>query len=99
MAVAANKTGFSAPSWVVSLTPQSKDLPQTSQTLPPKQFDLHAPISASKRVEAVHSHHIETVFQSNGEFFSSSTTGLRDGSTGAVYVVGLYEEGLLMCKP
>ncbi|KAJ7707750.1 hypothetical protein B0H17DRAFT_1192194 [Mycena rosella] len=42
---------------------------------------------------------VATLFRSNGTFFSSSSTGLRD-SAGALYVTGLYaESGLLICRP
>jgi len=91
-AVTANKTGVVAPSWAVSLSTRLQ--PET-----PRLFDLLAPVSASERVSAVASHDIETVFQSNGTGFSSSSTTLHDSSTGTVYVVGLYEEGMLVCKP
>lgn len=90
-AVAKNKTDV-APSWVVSISPR-KDNSTSSNGL----FDTRAPLSASTRANAVDSHEIETVFQSNGTFWSSSTTGLRDSKTGNLYVAGLYEEGLLKC--
>jgi len=99
MAVAANKTGVVAPSWVVSLSPRPQSEIGSFALTPSKQYDLRAPVSASERATAVANHEVETVFQSDGRAFSSSSTGLRDGLTGAVYVVGLYEEGLLVCNP
>ncbi|CAK5283788.1 unnamed protein product [Mycena citricolor] len=42
---------------------------------------------------------VETVFQSDGTVFSSSSTGLRSAE-GILYATGLYSEsGLLMCQP
>jgi hypothetical protein len=41
---------------------------------------------------------VETLFQSDGTLFSSSATGLRD-SAGVLYVTGLYESGMLVCRP
>lgn len=42
---------------------------------------------------------VETLFQSDGSVFGSSSTTLRDARTGAIYVAGLYEEGVLVCRP
>jgi hypothetical protein len=96
IAVAANKTDVVAPSWVASISPREQlgDKAALSQ-----EYDTRAPVSASTKVRAVPSHEVETLFQSNGRFFSTSTTGLRDSRTGALYVPGLYEEGLLVCTP
>jgi hypothetical protein len=99
IAVAANKTGAVAPSWVVSISPSIQPEVGSPAFGPSKQYDLDAPVSASDRVQAVTSHDVETVFQSNGEGFSSSSTGLRDKLTGTTYVVGLYEDGMLACRP
>ncbi|KAJ7364038.1 hypothetical protein DFH08DRAFT_838150 [Mycena albidolilacea] len=44
-------------------------------------------------------HNVETLFQSDGTYFSSSATGLRDATTGALVVSGLYESGVLVCRP
>ncbi|KAJ7035011.1 hypothetical protein C8F04DRAFT_547755 [Mycena alexandri] len=41
---------------------------------------------------------VETLFQSDGTVFSSSSTGLRDPA-GALYITGLYESGMLVCRP
>lgn len=90
-AVAKNKTDV-APSWVVSISPRKENV-----TFDSVAFDTRAPVSASTRANAVASHEVETLFQSNGQFWSSSTTGLRDSRTGNLYVAGLYEEGLLKC--
>ncbi|KAJ6505967.1 hypothetical protein DFH09DRAFT_285256 [Mycena vulgaris] len=48
---------------------------------------------------AADTHEVKTLFQSNGDLFSSSSTSLRD-SGGALYVTGLYaKEGMLICRP
>lgn len=108
--VADNVTGALAPSWVVSLTPT----PQPEIILPsspgsmvaPKEYDMEAPLSASKRARGVSSHVARTLYQSNGTGFSGSTTGLWDASLdgegkgkgkGKLYVIGLYHEGFLVC--
>jgi hypothetical protein len=41
---------------------------------------------------------VETLFQSDGTLFSSSATGLCD-SAGVLYVTGLYESGMMVCRP
>lgn len=93
--VAANKTSATAPSWVISITPRE---PQSDKGHP-WEYDTKSPVPASTKVPAVLSHVVETLFQSNGELFSTSTTGLRDSRTGTLYSIGLYEEGLLVCSP
>lgn len=68
--------------------------------MPPGEYDVDAPVSVAEKVKASASHEVETVFQSNGEVMSSSSTGLRDGRTGALYVSGLYDEaGVIVCMP
>jgi hypothetical protein len=94
LAVKENKTGALGPSWVVSLAPR----PQGSGP-PPKKFDLKTPVSASSRVSASETHDLQTLFQSNGAGFGTSSTGLRDSTSGTIYVTGLYEDGLLVCRP
>lgn len=108
--VADNVTGAVAPSWVLSLTPA----PQPEIILPsspgsfvaPKEYDMEAPLSASKRARGVSSHVARTLYQSNGTGFSGSTTGLWDALSsgegkregkGKLYVIGLYHEGFLIC--
>lgn len=95
-AVAGNKTDAIAPSWVVSISPREQTGDKAGVLL--KEYDSRAPVSASTKAPAVISHEVETVFQSNGKLFSSSSTALRDSRTGVVYVTGLYEQGLLVCK-
>ncbi|KAF9236259.1 hypothetical protein BU15DRAFT_89204 [Melanogaster broomeanus] len=100
IAVAANKTGATAPSWAVSVSPLAK----TSHFAPASDFerrtyDSRAPLSASELAPAALSHEVETVFQSSGSVFSSSSTSLRDSETGILYIVGLYEEGMMVCRP
>ena len=93
VAVAENKTDVLAPSWVVSVTPREGDESKG------EDFDKHAPLSAAQRVNAVPSHKIETIYQGDGTKFAGSTTGLKDTRTGAFFVTGLYQEGLLVCRP
>jgi hypothetical protein len=91
--VAANASSV-APSWVMAVSQRAPPL----VTLP-KAYDVHAPVSASARAPTVPSHDAETLFQSEGSVFSTSSTGLRDARTGTLYVTGLYEDGLLICRP
>ncbi|KAL5526921.1 hypothetical protein ACEPAF_8648 [Sanghuangporus sanghuang] len=95
LAVAANKTGESAPSWIVSLARRGEGESEPQDT----DFDTKAPYSAARRVNAASSHKIETVYQCDGAVFAGSTTGLRDSRTGTLFVTGLYQEGLLVCRP
>jgi hypothetical protein len=97
--VAAGKPGAVSPSWVVSISPRPQAEAGTPAFSLSKQYDLRAPTSASSTVSPVLSHEVETLFQSNGTGFSSSCTALRDSPSGVLYVTGLYEEGLLVCKP
>ncbi|OJA18601.1 hypothetical protein AZE42_06567 [Rhizopogon vesiculosus] len=98
IAVAANKTDARAPSWSVSLTPLSKDT-HFADNAQRKLYDLRAPLSASTIVPASKGWELETLFQSDGSVFGTSTTALRDLRTGALYMVGLYEEGMMVCRP
>ena len=91
--VAANKTGVRAPSWAVSLTPLS-DTRSVGRA-----YDERAPASAASFAPAVSTYEVETLFQSDGSVFGSSSTTLRDARTGVIYVAGLYEEGILVCRP
>lgn len=97
--VAAKKPGALSPSWVMSLSPRTQSTVGAPNLVTPKSFDLKAPISASSRVSAALSHDAQTLFQSNGSVFQTSSTGLRDARTGVLYLVGLYEEGLFICRP
>lgn len=96
--VAANKTNVRAPSWAVSLTLLSKDT-HFAENADGKLYDLRAPLSASKVVPASKGWEVQTLYQSDGSAFGTSTTALRDVRTGALYMVGLYEEGIMVCKP
>ena len=98
IAVAANKTDARAPSWSISLTPLSKDT-HFAEDAQRELYDLRAPLSASKIVPASKGWELETLFQSDGSVFGTSCTALRDLRFGSLYVVGLYEEGVLVCKP
>ncbi|KAF8127065.1 hypothetical protein EV363DRAFT_1347075 [Boletus edulis] len=88
--VAANKTGAMAPSWAVSITPRSGRDARAAQSLE---------VVRSTFASAVATHEVETLFQSDGSVFGSSSTTLRDARTGAIYIAGLYEEGMLVCRP
>ncbi|KAF8896401.1 hypothetical protein BD779DRAFT_1495698 [Infundibulicybe gibba] len=91
VSVAANKTSVvTAPSWAISIERKAGG----------GNFDNMAPISASSKVPASLSHEIETIFQSDGTGFSSSSTALRDSSSGSLYVSGLYADpGVILCRP
>ncbi|KAG5647392.1 hypothetical protein DXG03_000462 [Asterophora parasitica] len=92
IAVATNKTEF-APSWVISI-----DITGANQ--PVVEFDMGAPVSARGKVPPVAGFEVKTLFQSDGTGFSSSSTGLLDPISRALYVTGLYaEDGVLVCRP
>lgn len=91
--VAADHAGAISPSWVVSLDSRQ------DATLSTTKYDMDAPYPSSKRAGVVKGYDVETVYQGNGTKFGSSTTGLRDARTGTVFVTGLYEDGLLVCRP
>ncbi|KAF8557148.1 hypothetical protein OG21DRAFT_1505795 [Imleria badia] len=98
--IAANKTGATSPSWAVSLTPLSDTTRFASdRDARARRYDERAPSSASKFAPAVTTHEVETLFQSDGSMFGTSSTTLRDAKTGTIYVAGLYEEGMLVCQP
>lgn len=86
--VAANKTDARAPSWVVSITPSGGE----------KRYDT-APVPVERFTPHVETHNVETLFQSDGSVFGSSSTTLRDVRTGTIYVAGLYQQGILACHP
>jgi hypothetical protein len=94
--VAANRTGVHAPSWVLSITP-SPTPPGAGAEM--DAWDVDAPVSASRKVPRVPGYEMRTLYQSDGSEFSSSSTGLRDSKTGVLYVVGLYQDGLMVCSP
>lgn len=105
--VAHNVSGAVAPSWVLSLTPHPQPevvTPSSSESLvPPQDYDMEAPLPASRRAKAVKSHEAKTLWQSDGVIFGGSTTGLWDVSAskigkGMLYVTGLYDEGFLVCR-
>ncbi|KAK7454649.1 hypothetical protein VKT23_011403 [Stygiomarasmius scandens] len=93
--VAAKKADV-APSWVVALTPRTLG---ESESESRTEFDSSVPLPAHQKVPPPKNYEIQTLFQSNGNFFSSSSTGLRDLKAGKLYVAGLYaDEGVLVCK-
>jgi hypothetical protein len=97
-AVAKNVTGALAPSWVASVS-----VPKDETTVPKtpvQNFDAQAPVSAKGMVPPVSGYELKTLFQSDGSGFMSSSTGIMDMVTGALYISGLYaEEGLMVCQP
>ena len=98
-AVAADKPGSSAGSWVVAIVPKDK-ADANSET----KFDQEAPVSTNTKVlKDGNNWTLKTLFQSDGVEesggFGSSTNGLRDADSGALYVSGLYaKRGMLVCK-
>lgn len=99
-AVAASKEGATAASWVATIVPKEgeKRIAETG-------FDTEAPVSISTKIakDGI-GWTLKTLFQSDGiedqGGFGSSTTGLRDPDSGAIYISGLYATGgLLVCKP
>jgi hypothetical protein len=99
-AVAANKTGAMAPSWVVSVSPLSETTHFASASdFQDRVYDSRAPLSASELAPASLSHEVETMFQSDGSVYGSSSTSLRDSESGILYIVGLYGEGMMVCHP
>ncbi|KAL4064533.1 hypothetical protein V8B97DRAFT_1870104 [Scleroderma yunnanense] len=98
--VAANATGAFAPSWAVVLRPISDTMRVASEgDFAKRAYDLRAPLSASAIVPASLTHEVETLFQSDGSVFGSSSTTLVDSRTGIMYMSGLYERGMLVCRP
>ena len=95
VAVAANQTEARAPSWVVSITPTPADAERGGKVA----WDVGVPVPASRKVPRVPGYELRTLYQSDGSAFSSSSTALRDAETGVLYIVGLYEEGLMVCSP
>ncbi len=100
VAVAASRTGARAPSWVVSITPAPMTPNAgTGAGAETDAWDMDAPVPASLKVPRVPGYESRTLYQSDGSEFSSSSTGLRDSKTGVLYVVGLYQDGLMVCSP
>jgi len=99
-AVAASKPGATTASWIAAIV--FKEGEERKAETP---FDLEAPVSLSTKLATDGiGWTLKTLFQSHGiedeGGFSSSSTGLRDPQSGAVYVSGLYAAGgLLVCKP
>ncbi|KAI0049737.1 hypothetical protein FA95DRAFT_1556417 [Auriscalpium vulgare] len=93
--IANNVTGKRAPSWVMSLTPITRGAAAGRRRV----FDAKAPVSASRKVAEPAGYDLQTLYQSNGTAFSSSSTGMVDDKTGVLYVTGLYDEGMLVCTP
>ncbi|KAI0065095.1 hypothetical protein BV25DRAFT_1868884 [Artomyces pyxidatus] len=92
-AVANNRSAARSPSWILTIGRRE------SETLLPEAYDLHAPVSASRRAPVSQKYDVQTVYQSNGTAFQSSSTALRDTESGKIYATGLYEAGILVCSP
>ena len=97
VAVAANRPGARSPSWVLSITPTPSGAAGAGAEM--EAWDVGAPVPASRKVPRVPGYEMRTLYQSDGSEFSSSSTGLRDSKTGALYVVGLYQDGVMVCSP
>ncbi|KAI0036438.1 hypothetical protein K488DRAFT_82057 [Vararia minispora EC-137] len=84
--------GARSPSWVVAL--------RKTDTEPGEEWDAQARLPASRKVpKPSGGWAMETVYQSSGQKgFAASTTALRDVGTGHVFIIGLYEDGVLVCK-
>ncbi|KAF5371828.1 hypothetical protein D9615_009573 [Tricholomella constricta] len=94
-ALAANKAEV-APSWVVSIDMR----PKKEGAQLKLDFDKGTPVPAKGKVPPVAGREVKTLFQSDGTGFSSSSTGVQDPVTGALYVTGLYAEGgVIVCHP
>jgi len=96
-AVAQDKPGAAAGSWVVAIIPKDG-----ADAKAEPLFDLEAPVSLNTKLsnDGVN-WTLKTLFQSNGKEggFGTTTTGLRDPDTGALYFSGLYAKGgVLACK-
>ncbi|KAL0569912.1 hypothetical protein V5O48_012043, partial [Marasmius crinis-equi] len=87
-----------APSWVVAIRLNEEASVPVNASAP---FDTRAPVSLSAKVPHPPAPYtIETLFQSDGSVFSTSTTGLHDSLTGQLIMSGLYaEDGAMVCKP
>ncbi|KAH9481410.1 hypothetical protein JR316_0005936 [Psilocybe cubensis] len=88
------------PSWVIAIVPQENSRGEQSIV-----FDQDAPVSLNSKIRKVGPRWtMKTLFQSDGVEekggFSSSTTGLMDPNTGALYVTGIYSQGgMMVCTP
>ncbi|KAJ3734245.1 hypothetical protein DFJ43DRAFT_153531 [Lentinula guzmanii] len=81
-----------APSWVVSISP--------IEGVVAPEYDAKATLSASTIIPPPTNHTVQTLFQSNGKTFSTSTSGLLDTLSGNLYITGLYaEDGAMICHP
>ncbi|KAH7884500.1 hypothetical protein F5I97DRAFT_1461805 [Phlebopus sp. FC_14] len=100
VAVAANKSGATGPSWAVSLSAIPNQTHFASKSdFAKRMYDLRAPLSASKLAPAALTHEVETLFQSDGSVYGTSCTTLRDVESGTLYIAGLYGEGMMVCRP
>ncbi|KAI6169216.1 hypothetical protein EDD17DRAFT_468714 [Pisolithus thermaeus] len=104
VAVVENKPGAKVPSWAVSIRPfaaneDGESEGQKNSHSKKTGYDSRAPLSASAIAPASSTDEVETIFQSDGSVYGTATTGLIDSRTGAFYLTGLYEDGVLVCYP
>ncbi|KAI5992110.1 hypothetical protein EDD15DRAFT_2271840 [Pisolithus albus] len=104
VAVVENKPGAKAPSWAVFIRPiaASEDGESEGQKNSRSKnagYDTRAPLSASVIAPASSTDETETMFQSDSSVYETATTGLIDSRTGIFYLMGLYEDGVLVCYP
>jgi len=79
----------SAPSWVLSVSPRKNPLTKVE--------DGAAFLPSSVRAKPSLRYEVKTLYQ--GRAYGTSSAGLWDTNSKTLYAVGLYEEGLLVCKP
>jgi hypothetical protein len=65
---------------------------------PASADDLSAIYPVSKRVPQNPEYEVKTLYQTDGRGFGTTTTGMVDEKTGALFATGLYTPGLLRCK-
>jgi sugar lactone lactonase YvrE len=93
-AVAAGKD--LSPSWVVSISAREAEKEADDDD----DEDAQAAVSVRTKVPQCASHLVQTLFQSNGVGFTSSSTGLKDSISGVLYISGLYADpGVIVCRP
>jgi hypothetical protein len=84
---------------VVAIVPKDKANAKSES-----MFDQEAPVSTNTKISSDgNTWTLKTLFQSDGVEesggFGSSTNGLRDADSGALYVSGLYAKGgMLVCS-
>jgi hypothetical protein len=80
-----------APSWVVEIANR------TVTGVAEGEDDKQSPYPVTKRAPSHAEYSVQTVFMSDGNVFSSSTTGLWDPQAGKLFTTGLYADGISVC--